>query len=272
MKENKKDTLGNRQKSYERVNESYLVPKMPYIIRMDGMAFHTFTKGFTKPFDPILQKTMDMTCKELCKSFPYVVVGYTQSDEITLICKYPDRMNSQPYFDGRVEKITSAAAARATRFFNQFFIQNVKENVNHIDEVMYKKYESRFFKAEFDARVFNIPEWDCINNFIWRQQDCIRNSINSIAQSVFTPKELNGIHTDDLKEKLLTEKGISLEDFSSRDLNGATFYKTKREMVTPADKNGVSHIALRTVWDCSCVQITKEYREWFSKSTGLRED
>ena len=56
MKENKKDTLGNRQKSYERVNESYLVPKMPYIIRMDGMAFHTFTKGFTKPFDQILQK------------------------------------------------------------------------------------------------------------------------------------------------------------------------------------------------------------------------
>ena len=86
MKENKKDTLGNRQKSYERVNERYLVPKIPYIIRMDGMAFHTFTKGFTKPFDPILQKTMDMTCKELCKSFQYVVVGYTQSDEITLIC------------------------------------------------------------------------------------------------------------------------------------------------------------------------------------------
>ena len=181
-------------------------------------------------------------------------------------------MNSQPYFGGRVEKITSAAAASATRLFNQFFIQNVKENADHIDETMYKKYESRFFKAEFDARVFNIPEWDCINNFIWRQQDCVRNSINSIAQSVFTPKELKGIRTENLKEKLLTEKGISLEDFTLRDLNGATFFKTKREMVTPDDKNGVSHIALRTVWECFCVQITKEYREWFSKSTGLMED
>ena len=37
----KKDSLGDRMKQYEAVNDRILVPKMPFIIRVDGKAFHT---------------------------------------------------------------------------------------------------------------------------------------------------------------------------------------------------------------------------------------
>lgn len=90
----KKDSIGDRQKQYEAVNDRILVPKMPFIIRVDGKAFHTYTRGFVKPFDEIMCNTMIEVTRKLCEEIPGAVLGYTQSDEITIVCKYTDRIKS----------------------------------------------------------------------------------------------------------------------------------------------------------------------------------
>lgn len=52
-------TLGDRMKNnYKNISRYYLTRRMPVIVRMDGCHFHTFTKGFKKPFDEILVNTM----------------------------------------------------------------------------------------------------------------------------------------------------------------------------------------------------------------------
>ena len=81
-----KTTIGNRMKNnYENITRYYLTRRMPVIIRIDGKAFHTFTRGFKKPFDDVLVKTMQDTMKYLCENIQGCVLGYTQSDEISLV-------------------------------------------------------------------------------------------------------------------------------------------------------------------------------------------
>lgn len=261
MKNNKKDTLGDRQKSYEKVTDTVLVPKMPYIIRLDGVAFHTFTKGFDEPFDCILSTTMDKTCKSLCEDIPYVVAGYVQSDEITLLCKYPDIKKSEAWYGGRVSKMQSIAASRVTRYFDKHLRETIEENLYSMNVEKAVKLRMKFNKAEFDCRVFNIPEWDLLNNLIWRQNDCIRNSIQSIGQCVYSAKELNEVSMDELKYMLAKAEGIIWEDIDPRYKYGALYLKDK---VLVRD-------VYRTVWNKNCLSVL-ESREYVREMTGVRED
>lgn len=74
---NKKDSLGDRMKQYESVSKNFLMKKNPVIIRLDGKAFHTFTRGFEKPFDNIIETAMTETMLYLCKNIQGCVLGYT---------------------------------------------------------------------------------------------------------------------------------------------------------------------------------------------------
>ena len=115
------DDLGTRMKEfYEQVPKTRLVRRMPAAIRIDGKAFHTFTKGFRKPFDDILIKTMQETTKYLCENIQGCVLGYTQSDEITLILVDYQKLTSSAWFDYEVQKLCSISASMATIAFNKF--------------------------------------------------------------------------------------------------------------------------------------------------------
>jgi tRNA(His) 5'-end guanylyltransferase len=52
------DSLGDRMKEYENISRIYLTRRMPAIIRIDGKAFHSFTRGFIRPYDDILNQTI----------------------------------------------------------------------------------------------------------------------------------------------------------------------------------------------------------------------
>ena len=125
---NKKDSLGDRMKEfYENRSKLYLPRRVPVIIRLDGKAFHSFTRGFEKPFDNVFVKAMQQTMKYLCENIEGCVLGYTQSDEITLVlCDYK-KLTSQAWFDNNIQKICSVSASMATMAFNLAFRQNVKE-------------------------------------------------------------------------------------------------------------------------------------------------
>ena len=99
------DELGKRMKEYyETVSKTKRTRRPPVAIRLDGRAFHSFTKNFERPFDEVLIKAMQETTKYLCENIQGCVLGYTQSDEITLILVDYKNLNSSAWFDYEVQK------------------------------------------------------------------------------------------------------------------------------------------------------------------------
>ena len=226
-----RDNLGDRMKTYENVTRAHLVRRMPVIIRIDGKAFHSFTRGFEKPFDKILMNTMQDTMKYLCENIQGCVLGYTQSDEISLLLIDYQTLTSDAWFDNTVQKMCSISASMATLAFNKALYRNVDNffNAENILEEMYegnsenktnlKKYSETMTRAfsngvMFDSRVFNIPKEDVANYFIWRQQDAVRNSIQSAGQANFSHKQLMNKSCDQIQDMLFVEKGINWNDYA----------------------------------------------------------
>lgn len=198
-------SLGDRMKGYEGVSRHYLIKRMPVIIRIDGKNFHSFTKGFKKPFDDILVKVMQDTTLELCERVEGCVMGYTQSDEISLVlCDY-HKLDTEAWFGNNLWKLCSVSASIATSAFNKYF-RNASIGVS-------EKYERRIDKANFDSRAFNIPREEVCNYLIWRQKDAVRNSVQSTAQAHFSHKRLEGVACDKALDMLKAEKGVVWEEY-----------------------------------------------------------
>ena len=219
-------TLGDRMKIYEDVSNYKLVRRMPVIVRIDGRAFHTLTRDLNKPFDLNFISVMEQTMKELCENVCNCVLGYTQSDEITLVLVDYKNIETQPWFDNRVQKMASICAAMATVAFNKNLYKLTKGELGHINsnEELWL-LESKFFKATFDARAFNIPQYEVTNNLIWRQQDATRNSILSLAQSLYPHKQIEGIKCNQLQDKMFTEKNVNWNDLETRLKRGSCCIK-----------------------------------------------
>ena len=232
---NKKDSLGDRMKeNYENRAKTYLVRRMPVIIRLDGKAFHTFTKGLKKPYDEIFHNTMNATMKYLCENIQGCKLGYTQSDEITLLLTDYDTLDTDALFDNNVQKICSVSASMATMEFNQYlaraykeFEENIYEVWNVSDEEM--KYcdtlRKKLHSAMFDSRCFNIPKEEVTNCFIWRQQDATRNAIQMLGQCNFPHKELQGKSCNDIQDMLMLQKGINFNDMPTEFKRGVCCVK-----------------------------------------------
>lgn len=226
-----KDNIGIRMKGYEQIAKFGLIRRMPVAIRIDGRAFHTFTRGMKKPFDKVLIKSMQETMKYLCENIQNCVIGYTQSDEITLIMVDYKELNTSAWFDNEIQKICSISASMATMAFNRAFEKNVNEwgrriFLDHEDEgctddgisedlwnllEVYKKAIEK--GAMFDSRCFNVPKEEVTNLIYWRQLDATRNSIQMVAQANFSHKELQCQSCNMLQNKLLTERDINWNDF-----------------------------------------------------------
>lgn len=215
------DELGKRMKTYyEQIPQSKLMRRCPVCIRIDGKAFHSYTRGFQKPFDSILVKTMQDTMKYLCENIQGCVLGYTQSDEITLILVDYKRLNSSAWFDYEVQKICSIAASMATMAFNKCFADNVVNFCSNAKELLSNEefdkifgiYGSKVGKAMFDARCFNIPKEEVTNLILWRQLDATCNSIQMVGRSNFSHKQLENKSCSDIQDMLMNEYRINWND------------------------------------------------------------
>lgn len=252
---NKKDSLGDRMKErYENISRSYLTRRIPVVIRIDGKAFHTFTKGMKKPFDSILMKTMQQTMQSLCISIQGCVFGYTQSDEITLVLTDYATITTDAWFGYNLQKMCSISASIATLAFNKAFYQNVDDYFNREDvlECMYgedseaknelKKYAETLKKALakgalFDSRAFSVPKDEVCNCLIWRQQDATRNSIEAVGQAYFSANQLHKKTTNMIQEMLWQSHGINWNDFPIDCKRGSCCYKQTVELDMPDPKN-----------------------------------
>lgn len=227
------DELGKRMKEfYEQVPKYRLVRRTPVAIRLDGKAFHTFTRGFKRPFDEVLGKSMRETMKYLCENIQGCVLGYTQSDEITLILVDYQNLNSCAWFDYEVQKMCSISASMATMAFNKAFDSEVRkwgyENQSNENAInLFRIYNNAVLKgAMFDARVFNIPKEEVCNLIYWRQLDATRNSIQMVGQANFSHKELQNKSCNMIQEMLFAEKGINWNDYPTYLKRGSCCIKT----------------------------------------------
>ena len=209
-----KDDLGKRMKVfYEQIPKTRLMRRTPVAIRIDGKAFHTFTKGMKKPFDDILMLSMQETMKFLCENIQGCVFGYTQSDEITLILIDYQTFTTSAWFDYEVQKMCSIAASMATMQFNKVFAENVSlekkqiKGTNKYIEVMERAVQKG---AMFDARCFNIPKEEVTNLVYWRQIDAARNSVQMVGQANFSHAELQH-KTSNMIQDMLHEQRYKLE-------------------------------------------------------------
>ena len=240
------DELGTRMKEfYEGVPKTRLVRRMPVAIRLDGKAFHTFTRGFEKPFDEVLGKSMRETMKYLCENIQGCVLGYTQSDEITLILVDYQNLNSCAWFDYEVQKMCSISASMATMAFNKFFTKNVNyfemthEHDDTINEYCTTLVNAAEKGAMFDARCFNIPKEEVCNLIYWRQLDATRNSIQMVGQANFSHKELQKKSCNMIQEMLFAEKGINWNDYPTYLKRGSCCIKTTIQNPNVDIKDGV---------------------------------
>jgi tRNA(His) guanylyltransferase len=208
----KLDSLGDRMKVYENCFRHYISKNSYVALRIDGKAFHTYTKGLERPFDSGLIEDMDATALYLCENVPGCKIGYVQSDEISLILTDTDTLETEPWFNNNIQKMVSISASMATAKFNQLRVA---------------RYGSDYKLALFDSRVFMLPnKTEVLNYLLWRTNDAVRNSIQSVGQSLYSHKELHGVSIKDMQE-LIFKKGKNWDKYDYRCKRGGSFTKNK---------------------------------------------
>lgn len=268
-----RDALGDRMKhNYEEVTKTRLTRRMPVIIRLDGVAFHTFTRGFDKPYDKVLIKTMQETMKYLCENIQGCVLGYTQSDEITLVLVDYKELNSDAWFDYEIQKMVSVSAALATYAFNKYFNDNYLASIESIeepDQYDYAHHNALKKGAYFDSRVFNIPKEEVTNCIYWRQKDAERNSINSLAQSLFSHKSLQGLKLNETLTKIEQEGHVIWGNLPTTYKRGSCCIK--QETITALNDDLSPVVKVEWIIDNEIPMFKGENREYVDKLVYVGE-
>lgn len=198
------DSFGDRMKGYE--DSSRFEPCLPIVVRIDGKSFHTYTRKFDRPWDEAMVSAMQATTEFLMEQTS-AKIGYTQSDEITLIL-HSDEPKSQVFFDGKVQKIVSVTAAMASVCFNRAMAAR-----------SYKILDP----AYFDSRAYTVPDkMEASNVLLWRELDAVRNSVSMMAHHYFGHNALRGKSVPEMKS-MLTAVNKSWE-YAPRSFTHGTHY------------------------------------------------
>ena len=208
------ETLGDWCKWLEKnFTPEVMIPTLPVIIRLDGNNFHNWTKGLNRPFDEGLVELMVDTTKFLVEE-TNAVIGYTQSDEITLVLFSDDR-KSKLYHGGRKQKILSKLTGKVVTYFNERRPDFLPTH-NKI--------------ANFDARIYQVPSLnDAVAQLLWRENDATKNSIQMLAQSQFSHTELMNLNGHQMQDKLVNERGVNWNDLAPKYKRGTYVKRTVKE-------------------------------------------
>lgn len=248
-----KCSLGDRMKSYEDVYNYKLLPRAPIVARLDGKGFHNFTKHLKldKPFDKKLLSWMSETMTAVASNIQGCVIGYTQSDEITLIIRTDQSDETTPWFDNRVQKINSILPSMVTATFMHCMLDTFDKPP----------------VANFDCRIGTLPNMtEVVNNLIWRQQDCVKNSISSAAYYEIgkkvgrgtARKMLHKLNSKERQELLFQEANINWSSYQEEFKNGVVAYRKDVEVET---EHG---LVTRKRWVYSAAPIfqSNDGRDW----------
>lgn len=212
-------SLGARMKGYEMAARLTLPRRMPLIVRVDGKAFHRWTRGLARPFDDRFIRAMNDAALLLCQEIQGAEMAYVQSDEISVLVHNYKRLDTAAWFDNQVQKIVSVAASMASA------------SLTLASMGMF----SHSRRAYFDGRAFVLPESEVCNAFIWRQQDAARNSVQMLAQSLFSQTELHGKNCDVMQEMIYQRSGQNWGDLSIGKRRGRCIRKSEGVWLVDAE-------------------------------------
>lgn len=231
MKKYEKDKIGARMKSQYEDRTRYFIPRRTFVIvRLDGKSFHSYTKGLKRPFDEDLITDMDNAVIAIMSEIQGAKFAYCQSDEISILLTDFEKITTDAWFDGNIQKMASISASLMTAQFNNIRLRRELENIileqdkcnlgrtsKNTDTLLSIEH---FRLAHFDSRVFTIPDrTEVYNYFLWRHQDCSRNSISMVAQANFSHKELHGKSCSQMQDMLMS-KGINWSELPEHHKNG----------------------------------------------------
>lgn len=258
MKYDDKNSIGGRMKNnYENVFKYRLPERMPVIIRLDGRAFHTLTKRFKKPFDKNFIFFMNETARYLCKEIQGVQLAYIQSDEISLLLHNYKKLDSQSWFNNEIQKMCSISAGIASSVFTVL--------LSDFEYAKHNQYNTWIIPQQFDSRCFVLPEAEVVNYFIWRQKDWERNSIQMLAQSLYSHKELKNKNNLELQD-MCWQKDKDWEDLDVDLLRGRCIRKLYETQISETD-------TVPEVWSLdNNIPIFAEHRDYIERYLKVEEE
>lgn len=192
--------IGDRMKAYERISAPRLTKRIPAIIRVDGKAFHTFTRRYGKGYSETFAETMCSVAKYVASEIQGCSFAYGQSDEISFLLTDYTTVKTQGWFDYEANKLVSISAALASSFMTKLVGEMV----------------------QFDSRAFAIPQDDVCNYFLWRQRDATRNAVQMAGREYYSHRELYQKSNEQVQE-MLWEKGVNFNDFPTMRKRGYCF-------------------------------------------------
>jgi tRNA(His) guanylyltransferase len=234
-----KDELGDRMKSNYEDRTRYSLPRRTYtILRLDGKAFHTYTRGLNKPFDNDLSEDIDGAIIDRLPHIQGAKFAYTQSDEISILVTDFGLPGTSAWFDGNLQKMVSVSSSILTAHFNS------RRQIRGISKLKNEGIGGvgNFIEhAYFDCRAFTIPDKiEVMNYFRWRQQDCCRNSMSMVAQSKFSHKELQGKSQSQMHD-MLHNIGVNwATDYSDGHKNGRMIIKEEYTIKNRIDNSDIT--------------------------------
>lgn len=216
------DSLGDRIKRYEEAGKHRFAPRQPLLVRVDGRAFHTYTRRLDRPFDHDLMDAMEHAMRKVAADMQGFKLAYTQSDECTFLLTDFDRPETRGWFNYELNKVVSLSASLFTAHFDRWW--SVHED----------RERALNGPAAFDARAFTVLVEDVPNVFVWRQRDWERNSVAMLAQAHFSHKQLHGKKVPDMHE-MLHGVGVNWARLSPREKNGTFLLRDGTTISEKAD-------------------------------------
>lgn len=210
-------SLADRMKKYETLYDYKLCPGIPFVVRLDGKGFSKRVKQWNckKPFDLNFHQIMVKVSKKLFEEVSDSILIWTGSDEISIILNEADTLN--PWFSKRINKILSLTAAIASSTFNLEAIKIMNDNYFNVLE----------YPAYFDSRIIQVPNLcEAYNNLLYRQRDCIKNSISGWARYFYSTKELQNKNSNEKIEMMKNKKFDFYNDAQKWSIYGETLFKT----------------------------------------------
>ena len=206
---------------YESVTHSRtLTRRMPVIIRCDMECGKAFTSKLKKPWDDIFSNAMQNALIEMANKIQGCVLGYTASDEISLLLLDYQELNIDAWFGYNIDKLVSSAASMATIYFYKNFVRSAllyESGLSEAEKVSDSNYlavlDDKVQKSPiFDARAFNIPKEEVANYFLDRQRYTEKNSISMLARHYFSHKEIEGKNGSQMQDILMEKYNVNWND------------------------------------------------------------
>lgn len=215
-------TLKNRVDSYLESTDFKLLNKLPIVICLNGKSTSKITSLLDKPFCSKFSDGMLSTTMNLCSEIDGILMAYQYNDEIILIIRNDQNIDTMPWCNNKLQKICSMTSSMATCYFNNY-ISKLESNI--MGDLI------------FTAQVFPVPTIsEAINIIIYKQQHSFHTSIQFACfyelLQTYNKEEikemLNGLSIDEKIDLLKQERNIDFNQYPHIFRRGAACYKTPK--------------------------------------------